>query len=603
MSVVPEVQEPKSPSEEPVASSPQPRRLRVWPAVVIVVLGLALQWIPSLVAPMTMAQFMALIWGPLLTQVAVLVWWLAASRASWREKIAGAVLFFGVGAASFALCDPSMGVSFMVLAVPAALTVTVLALAAGNRLSPQARHVVAVVALLVGWGSWTLLRSDGLTGAGGPELTWRWTPTAEARYLASLDKIEKAAPAESAAGEIVAQPGDWTGFRGPERDSRAPGVRIDKDWNAHPPREVWRHAIGPGWGSFAVVAGRLYTQEQRGEEEVVACYDAATGAEVWAHTDKTRFWEAMAGAGPRATPTFADGRIYALGANGLLNCLDAASGEKVWSRDAMKESNAALPMWGFSSSPLVTNGLVVVHTGGAGGEAVLAYRADTGDRAWTAAAGAFSYSSPHLAKIAGVEQILMATDEGLVSLDPASGKPLWKHDWSMPQMARIVEPHVLDGDRVLLGTGFGAGTRLLKVSRAGGEWKIDEGWTSKHLKPYFNDFVNHKGYAYGFDNDILVCVNLDDGKRTWRGRGYGNGQVLLLPDEDLLLVLAETGELALVAARPEKHEELARVPALAGKTWNHPVLVGDRLYVRNAEEVVCFELKAAGQEVATSGHQ
>lgn len=599
MSVVPEVREPERAPTDAAATLPKPRRLRVWPAVVIVALGLALQWVPSLLAPATMAQFMAMFWGPLITQAVVLVWWLAASRASWREKLAGVGLFLGVGTATFFLSDPSIAnAPLLVLGVPAALTIAVVALAVGNRFSPPPRRLVAAAAIVLGWGFWTVLRSDGLTGSGGPELTWRWTPTAEQQYLASLDKIEKAAPAERAAAEIVAGPGDWTGFRGPGRDGRAPGVRIETDWKAHPPREVWRHAIGPGWGSFAAVAGRLYTQEQRGEEEVVACYDAATGAEVWSHEDETRFWEAMAGAGPRATPTFAGGRIYALGANGLLNCLDAGTGEKAWSRDAAAESKAAVPMWGFSSSPLVTHGLVVVHTGGPDGKAVLAYRADTGEPAWTAAAGGFSYSSPHLATFEGAEQILMATDDGLVSLDPEAGKRLWDYGWSMPQMARIVQPHPLDNGRLLLGTGYGEGTRLLTVARAGDGWGVDEGWTSKHLKPYFNDFVVHGDHVYGFDNDILACVSLADGKRTWRGRGYGNGQVLLLPDQDLLLVLAESGEIALVAAEPAKHAEVARVPALSGKTWNHPVLVGDRLYVRNAEEAACYELKAATDGLA-----
>lgn len=598
MSVAQEVREPIRAAEPSAAPH---RRLRVWPALLILVLGLTLQWVPGFVAPMTMAHFLALFWAPEIMAAAIVVWWLAASRASWREKLTGLALFVAAGAVAAVAVDPSIrGVTLFVLALPVACTLTVLALAIGNRVSPKARRAAAVLAVLVGWGCWTVLRSDGLTGSGGPELTWRWTPTAEQQYLASLGKADKTAPSETSAAEIVAGPGDWPGFRGPNRNGVVPGVRIETDWKAHPPKQVWKHPIGPGWGSVAAVARRLYTQEQRGEEELVTCLDAKTGKELWTHADKTRFWESMAGAGPRATPTFDAGRVYTLGANGLLNCLDAATGKLLWSVDAAKESGAKLPMWGFAASPLVAHGLVVIHTGGPDGKSVLAYHADSGEPAWMAAAGAFSYASPHLVTFAGIEQILMATDEGLVSLDPASGKHFWKYDWPMPQVARIVQPHTIGDDKVLVGTGFGEGTRLLTVSREGDAWKADAGWTSKSLKPYFNDFVTHKGHAYGFDNEIFACIDLDKGERNWRARGYGSGQVVLLPDQDLLLVLTETGELALMKADPAKHTELARVPALEGKTWNHPALVGNRLYVRNAEEIACFELPSGGEHTQTA---
>src|SRR5262249_10290452 len=144
---------------------------------------------------------------------------------------------------------------------------------------------------------------------------WRWEPTGEDKYFA--ERGGKQAKAD--AGTVAAlQTADWPGFRGPDRDGRRAGVRIATAWNDHPPKQLWKHRVGPGWSSFAVVGNRAWTQEQRRVNEVVVCYDVDTGAEVWVHEDKERFFEAVAGPGPRATPTFHDGKIYALGASGVL---------------------------------------------------------------------------------------------------------------------------------------------------------------------------------------------------------------------------------------------------------------------------------------------
>ena len=153
------------------------------------------------------------------------------------------------------------------------------------------------------------------------------------------------------------------------------------------------------------------------------------------------------------------------------------------------------------------------------------------------------------------------------------------------------------GERMRIGGGRGGGmaTRRLHVSKGSGGWTAEERWTSSGLKPYFNDFVVHQGHAFGFDGNILSCIDLADGKRKWKGGRYGNGQLVLLPDQDVLLVLSEDGELALVKAAPDQFRELARFPALDGKTWNHPVLVGDILLVRNGQEMVAFRLSLAGR--------
>jgi outer membrane protein assembly factor BamB len=392
------------------------------------------------------------------------------------------------------------------------------------------------------------------------------------------------APAPRAATVAEAPPG-WPGFRGPSRDGVARVARIATDWSASPPVELWRRPIGPGWSSFAVQGDRVYTQEQRGDDELVACYDLATGEPVWMHRDAARFWESNGGAGPRGTPTLSGGRVYALGATGILNALDAADGALVWSRNAASDTKAEIPGWGFAGSPVVVDDLVIVATAGR----LAAYDAASGQPRWIGHDGGDGYSSPHRLTVGGVPQVVLLSFEGAVGVAPADGSLLWEHAWKSG--TRIVQPALTaDGD-VLIGAG--EGVRRVALARGIAGWTVEERWTSNGLKPYFNDFVVHEGHAYGFDGRILSSIDLASGDRKWKGGRYGNGQLVLLPDQDLLLVLSEQGELALVRATPDRFAEVARFPAIQGKTWNHPVVVGDVVLVRNAEEMAAFRLARA----------
>src|SRR5262249_21177416 len=272
-------------------------------------------------------------------------------------------------------------------------------------------------AVLLAWGSFALLRVDGLDSGLHATVRWRWTPSPEDLFLSEHPAGARVHTTVVAAAAWVASRGrdDGTGFRGRERDGVLRGVRIATDWEANPPRLRWRRRVGPAWSSLVVLGDRLFTQEQRGDQEAVVCYDAATGRQLWLHGDAARFSESVSGAGPRATPTYADGRVYTLGATGLLNCLDAATGSRLWRRDVAAEAGAKLPMWGFSGSPLVTRGLVVVYAGGEGGKGLLAYRAASGEPVWAAPAGGSSYSSPQRTALGGAEQILMLNDLGLTA--------------------------------------------------------------------------------------------------------------------------------------------------------------------------------------------
>jgi len=563
--------------------------LRLWPGVAIVALQLFSLYVPGYFAPASPAMFFGMMGSFTVGTLLLLIWWLFFSRARWSDRLGGLALLVLVHAAAFLLADTSAKMVTVVPGIPWLCAVFVASLFFGRR-------SVTVAAVLVASFGWTLVRTDGVTGTMSADFGWRWGATAEERFLASS---ASARPSSPAARDPYEDPGEaeaasWPGFRGHQRDNVVVGVTIDPNWDERPPQQIWRRAVGPGWGSFALVRDRLCTQEQRDEDEVVVCYDAGTGEPIWVHAYPARFWEALGGAGPRATPTYHDGRLYTLGATGVLNCLDLVTGEPAWTRNIADDTGARVPDWGFASSPLIVDGLVIVHAAGApDGRAVVAYDLASGELRWSGLASGASYSSPHLATIDDVLQVVMITGEGAFGLNPETGDLLWKHEWPLGgDGSRVVQPAILEGgEGVLIGTSFGLGTRRIKVTSDGaGTWSADEEWTSRGLKPYYNDLVVHRGTAFGFDGNILAAIDLATGERAWKGGRYGNGQMLVLADESLLLVLSERGELALVRASPERFEEVARMQVLDGKTWNHPVVVDGVVYVRNAEEAAAYRL-------------
>ncbi|HTM24872.1 MAG TPA: PQQ-binding-like beta-propeller repeat protein [Vicinamibacterales bacterium] len=609
-------------------SSPR-KPLRLWPGVVLAVLLVLVGYVLPIVFPDQAA--IGLI-GSAITALLIILWWLILSRARWVERVGGLVLLIAAAIAQKYVVHPSvagggMGNMSYILAVPTLTVALVIWAAASRRLAPGARALAAVVAIVIGCLPWMLVRTGGITAGGKSDFHWRWTKTPEERLLALADepktpppapppvetpKPSVAAPAEDksptappapavattmpAAHAASTKPAEWPGFRGPNRDSVVHGTQIATDWSASPPVQIWRRPVGPGWSSFAVNGNLFYTQEQRGGDEVVSCYRMSNGEAVWRHRDATRFYESNGGAGPRGTPTLSNGRVYTLGATGILNVLDAGNGAVVWSRNAATDVHAKIPMWGISSSPLVVDDVVIVAVGGK----LAAYDAANGNPRWSGAGSGFSYSSPQLATIQGVQQVIFMSGPGTTSVVPATGAVLWQHAW---EGGAITQPVLTPDGGVLVNTismNGGVGTRRLSVARHSSGWTVEERWTSNGLKPYFNDFVVHKGHAYGFDGAILSCVDLEDGKRLWKGGRYGNGQLLLIADQDLLLVISEEGELALVKATPDQFTEVARVPALNSKTWNHPVIVGDVLLVRNGEEMVAYRLARAGGTISAT---
>ena len=474
------------------------------------------------------------------------------------------------------------------------------------RLKPKLRTILASLAccVIVGFVFSKLVRVESFYGNMVPRLTWSWKPTPEQavrEYFVNrrIDPTESLAERHELDKASLFQPSesDFPGFLGPGRNAVLVGVKLDADWTARPPCQLWRHPVGLGWSSFAVVGGAAVNLEQRGESECVVCYELHSGRELWSHAEKTRFVDEH-GDGPRSTPTVVGGRVYSLGATGILTCLNFQTGELIW-RQQVLDSRQQNLLWGMSGSPLVIDDRVIVTPGGQAAAAIC-YSASDGRKLWQVGDDPGAYASPMATEICGQQQILSFNGAGLRAIT-TKGELQWLFPWLTQgelQRVNVAQPVVVDTlesspnsvqrTRILISSGYGNGTALIQVESRDGQWNAETVWHSRQLKSKMSNFVVHGDYIYGLDSGILTCIDLAGGTRQWKGGRYGHGQILLV--DDLLLIQAEAGEVVLVRASPDGLHQLASLPALDGKTWNHAALAGNILLVRNDHEAAAYEL-------------
>ena len=571
------------------------RLLRLWPAWLLVVCILIARHGTGFIDDGPSMLWIIPGIGPFVFSIFILLFWLFASHATGRERLFG---FFGmvVGISIIqVLVHPSMrGPATSMLTAPMAAIGFVIGATLGNSLLTFKRTWIALLLGTLGAAYSLTLRSEGMWGDDlSNEYTWRWKKTTEQQLVESTKEASSTndTPTDPTLFAGLAQP-EWPGFRGPDRSGIQRGTKLATTWETQPPKELWRINVGPAWSSFVVAGKLLFTQEQRGDYEAVLCYQADTGAEIWKHSIESRFDEPLGGPGPRATPTLHEGALYVMGASGWLQRLDARSGELTWKQDLRQIAKRKPPMWGFASSPLIVDQLVIIYAGGEGDKGTVAFDCASGDLKWSAPAGKDSYASPHLCTLAGKSYVTMPTNLGFDLLDPTTGQVELAYDWSHKGY-RSMQPIVVGGDSLVIPTGMGSGTRRIRITTNEGAITTEDLWTTRRLKPDFNDCVSFEGNLYGFDNSIFTCVSLEDGERRWKGGRYGKGQVLLLEDSRLLLVASERGDVVLLRADPASHQEVGRFQAFESKTWNPPVVIGDRLYHRNAEEAVCYQLSLA----------
>ena len=442
-----------------------------------------------------------------------------------------------------------------------------------SRLRWRIRLIAVVMVALCVFLSTSLFQFKGFSGDLMPIFEWRWQekPTTFRQDSGSTSNTEMSAM-------------DFPQFLGQHRNGVVSGIKLNLDWDTHPPKLVWRQPIGAGWSGFAVVGNSAITQEQEDAWEKVVCYELDTGELKWSHQDSARYNTPPAGLGPRATPTISGNRVYTVGSTGILNCLDFETGERLWTTHIFEENEADAPPWGVSISPLVLGERVIVSAGGA-----VAYHSETGDIVWTGYRTQSGYSSPLLTTLAGTEQIVLFNQGLITAHEPLSGRLLWKQSWSPIRAECVAQPVPVADDKLLVSTGYGVGAKLYHISRnPTGEFNVSIVWETMYLKAKFTNIVYYKGYLYGLDDGIFACINPADGTRQWKRGRYGHGQTLLI--SDTLLVLTESGEVVLIKPDPESHREHARFSALKGRTWNTPALAGRYLLVRNDREAACYEL-------------
>lgn len=454
----------------------------------------------------------------------------------------------------------------------------------GTRLAVTAVLAVAGIALS------QMLRVDGtIDGRGLPRFAWKWTKLPETSFSALADAPP---PAVETLKQMIM---DVPQFFGPNRDGKIAGAHL-ADWNGKPPRELWRQAIGAGWSSFSVVAGRAFTQEQRGEEECVTCYDALSGKLLWVHQTKARFYQWQAGEGPHSTPTVDDGKVFAYGATGVLSCLDATNGAPVWTRHVLDENGLKNLEWGISASPLVVDDLVIVTGGQPAGPTMLAYDRATGRERWRSGEDRASYSSPIAGRLTGRDVVISFNAATFTVHDLPSGELLLSQRWGADKPPKGAQPVLLDEDRIFVTAGYGMGCEMFQISKLeDGKLQARSLWKNLRMKAQFNGVAVREGHLYGLDDGLLACVDAATGTRRWKEGRFGSGQSLLV--DNLVLVQGERGTVTLLEASPEACRELGQIPALSSKTWNHPTLAGRYLLVRNDREAACYELPVKENEV------
>jgi len=398
-----------------------------------------------------------------------------------------------------------------------------------------------------------------------------------------------ASPGETAAAPAAASRNYWTNFRGPRRDGKYDEASVSTNWPANGLPVVWKQPVGVGYASFVIADGKAYTIEQRRSQEVVAAYDLNNGRELW-----TQKWNAeyndSTGDGPRATPTWDQGRLYALGATGELRCIDANSGAVIWGKNILNDNQARNLQWAQSASPLVVDDKVVVLPGGASGKSVVAYNKSTGAPVWKALDDPQAYVSPMLVELAGRRQIVVVSSFRVVGLAPENGALLWSHPWDTDMGINVSQPIVVDRNRFFISSGYGKGAALVEIKGSGNSFTAATIWENKNMKNKFNSSVLQNGYVYGLDEGILVCLDVNSGERKWKEGRYGYGQVVLVGNH--LIVTSDQGDVALVKASPDKYTEVARFTAVQGQTWNYPAIAGGKLLVRNSNEMAAFDISA-----------
>ena len=380
---------------------------------------------------------------------------------------------------------------------------------------------------------------------------------------------------------------EWPQFRGPQRDGHAPDQATRINWETAPAL-VWEDSCGAGHSSLITSGSLLYTLEQIGDKETLTARHLKDGRMAWTYGEHTRWDDMMSGPGPRATPTLSGDNLIVLFSNGTLVNLDPKTGKKHWETSTLPQSHH-FPEWGISGSPLVWKDQVILSLGGKAG-AAQAYDLKTGRLIWRGEPSERgTYLSPEILPLLGEGHLIVAVEGSILGLDPETGKTRWKYPWKIfLNNAQIAQPLPLSKDTFLLSAGYGKGAECLQIRKDGNGYTLSTLWKSKHLKTKFSNAVLHHGSIYGYSENQLVCLDAKTGELNWRGEKYGYGRILLAREK--LVLLGNTGELAVVEATPGSFKEIYSGQLLSNaRCWNGPALVNGYLFARNGGQIACFD--------------
>lgn len=397
---------------------------------------------------------------------------------------------------------------------------------------------------------------------------------------------------------LSAAKAQWTQWGGPNRNFASDAKGLATQWPESGPKKIWSRELGEGYTSILADGGKLYTMYRKGDDEIIVALDAATGKTLWEHKYNAPVPTGMDpqfGKGPNSTPAIHNGRIYTLGVSGILHCLDLSNGSLVWMHDLGKEYSTATPHFGYSSSPLVYNDLLIVAAGGTG-TGLLAFKLADGALVWKkhdfgGEEHGDIYSSPIAIKVGGEDQIALLAGKEVLGIDPKNGEKIWSHPHVNQWKTNICTPVWGEDGILYVSAGGEAGSRGLKLTKEGSGTKVEEVWATRKMAVGQGNCIRQAGMIYGSSGDgpaFVTAINVADGKLGWRERGFGKSTMVAADGK--LIILDEDGNLALATPTPEALTVHSKVQLLKKPAWTAPTLVGKTLYVRDKESIMALDL-------------
>ena len=390
---------------------------------------------------------------------------------------------------------------------------------------------------------------------------------------------------------------EWPQWRGPRRDGISRETGLLKAWPPGGPKQIWKTTgLGEGFSSFSIAGGKLFTQGQRDGRQYIYAFDVASGKKLWEVPAGTAFNERR-GHGPRGTPTIDGAVLYALSADGTLVCLQTATGKEVWKMNIVEKFGGQVNNWGMSESPLVEGDRLIVTPGGRGA-AVVALDKKTGNLVWKSQSDEAGYSSPIAVDLAGKRHIIVLTGEAAVGLAASNGELQWRYDKVSNRTANIATPIFHDG-HVFVSSDYGTGCGLLKLTPDGGSVKANEVYFNRDMRNHYSTSVLVGEHLYGYSSQTLTAMKFKTGEVAWRDRGVGKGSVTYA--EGNLYTFSEGGVMGLVEATPTAYKEISRFQISPGNypTWTPPVIADGRLYLREQDNLYCYDIKDRQRASAT----